>query len=493
MTARRWMALAGVVLALSGCWRRAQTPEQKWEQELKAATGAHSMWYRFTFEAEYQGKPFKIDQMVNCTRSVVSGGSLGQSPDAVISEGHPMSAAARMADGSQVLVRIPNMCPRYRKFVKMKDGGWGTVPGWKSRGPHAVIPLVIWSDKMPKPDRIESYVAKDYYEQRDARIKNPRGFLDLWPVGQYPKNYVAVLKQENALTRYPNPFINPALNPNGRGKGRDGRFHGKGGSFSAYAIVPAVNDNDWIRKWAPVEEASDAHVLVPRDDVVLIKDTSKAFFLSPDPAFVHPRYFAYRLPQTGEYNPLSSEPKFVTVRCVSVAVANLQMGLPGMSDLPLDADDIGSEYPDLVREGVTGLNASVNALQRRELAGREQRMRNCYAQLGKLRSFDIINGRLDASHSLPGVIVYHRWIGEAETPGGEPPLSKDFLASGAYVPNGAIYRLRINGSNVDYALGGAKHDEILAPFFEDKKSREWLTIIGGDEVFFFGKQENSGY
>ena len=502
--------LASATLALVSCSRLA--PSEK-ENELEAATGDKAMWYRYTFEAEYQGEPFKIDQMVTCVSSIISGGGLGQSPDSVITEARPMSAAAKMADGSQILVRIPNMCGRYRKFEYEPDekypdnpaaGSWGYKRGWKSRGPHSVIPLVIWSDKMPRPDIIESYVAAEYYQHPDARITNPKGTLDLWPVGQYPKNYKEVLQQEVALPRYPNPFINPALSPNGKGKGRDGQYHGVGDNYAAYTITPVVNYNQWVQKYGQLSKqygrAKAVGKALPDTQGVFIEalnDRATSAPMQADGDFTHPRFRAFTGVGGGgqnyeQFGAIESEPTFVTSDCVGIAFVKLLLGKPNMSTFPLDAKDYGSVMPDLVRVGSSdGKHPDARARH----FNREQRERNCQAQLGKMRSFDIINGRLDASRSMPGMIVSRKWHGESERPYLDT-FSRSFLASGAIQRVGDIFifRLRIEGVNIDYPLLGRKvYDSPYPVMFEDKNSGQWYIINTTGDSFFIGEGEDSVY
>ena len=508
---RRFLAcvmLTSIVVTSSSCHsRRLPTTQEELAQAVAAATGKNAMWYRFTFEANYRGTPFKIDQMVTCIRSVISGGSLGQSPDSVISEARPMTAAVQMADGSQVLVRIPNMCDRYRKYERLREfddpkqqhnpndfGTWGYMPGWKSHGPHPVLPLVIWSDKLPKPDRSESYVAREYYQQPGARIRNPEGFVELWPAGKYPQNYLAVLKQETALPRYPNPMINPALDPNGRGGARDGRYHGQGETYGAITIVPVVNFNAFVRQYADLareyRRRSGTNEPMPDTKGITLTDSwTEPKPLDADPTFVHPRFAAYR-DRNPEFPSLEAEKSFVTSECVAKAVGGLMLGEPGMSELPYDAADWGSDVPDRVRMGIyEGARPDMRA----KYAGKQARQRNCYAQLAKLKSFEIVDGRLDATQALPGVIVYRKWFGELVGMK-KRAFSKAFLASGTIDPLGNVFRLRLAGINLDYPLNGPKRDQSYYPvIFEDKKTSQWFQVATYGDVFFTGQGENNQF
>lgn len=492
------------VFTLIGCGpNRVPLPQENLAQAVAVATGKNAMWYRFTFEAEYSGRPLKIDQMVTCVRSVVSGGSLGQSPDSVILEAQPMSAAAQMYDGSQVLIRIPDMCSRLRKYERIASpddryptfrGVWGYKPGWKSQGSLSVLPLVIWSDKVPRPDRIESYVARGYYDQEEARIKNPKGVLDLWPAGKYPQNYLAVLKQANALPRYPNPMINPGLDQRGPGKGRDGRYHGTGETYGAFTLVPVTNFNAWVRDFAALardyRRSKMANASPPETKGLTLTDSwNEPKPLDPDPRFIHPRFAAYR-DRKPSFASLEAEKSFVTSACVSEAVGGLMLGKPGMSDLPYDAEDWGSDVPDRVRLGIyEGARPDMRA----KYFGKQALQRNCYAQLGKLKSFDIVGGRLDASRALPGVIVYRKWFGEAVGLK-KRAFSKSFMNSGVIGPIGNAFRFQVAGTVLEHPLNGPKRDQSYYPMiFEDKKTKRWFQVATYGDAFFSGKNENSQF
>ena len=390
MIARRNLTLTLLAIATlvsGGCSLLGASDEEK---ALQAATNDKAMWYRFTFEAEYQDKPFKIDQVVNCTRSVQSGGSLGQSPDTVIFEGYPRTAAAKMADGSQVLLRIPNMCRRYRAFVSEPNvAGVRILPGWRSRGPHPVIPMVVWSDRTTNPTRVESYVARGYYAHPQARIKNPKGFLDLWPVGKYPENAAEILKAPEAQPYYPHPWVNPKRDPNGRGKGRDGKYHG---NFASYSIIPIDDPIEGFKKHAASGNA---------------RISNQAQLKSPelkDKVREDENFIFYGGQSSGDtLRDYAADPSYIPASCVSLAFSRLATGAPGMSDFPYDPEDWASTWPLDVRTPGQNLHTPENIAL---LNSRQQRMRNCYARLGQLRSFSVVNGHLDDSGALPGAMVY---------------------------------------------------------------------------------------
>jgi hypothetical protein len=390
MIGRRHLALAlltGATLILGGCSQLGLSDEEK---AFQSATNDKAMWYRFTFEAEYGGKPFKIDQMVNCTRSVQSGGSLGQSPDTHIHEGYPRTAAAKMADGSQVLVRIPNMCRRYRAYeLKLGYAGVSILAGWQSRGPHPIVPMVVWSDSTTKPTRLESYVARAYYAHPKARIKNPKGSLDLWPVGKYPDNAKEILNTPEAQPYYPHPWVNLDRDPDGRGKGRDGKYHGK---FATYFTIPIDDPIEGFKK-----HAASANARISQN--TQLRAPELKYQVREDENFIF-----YEGQSSGDrLHNYASDPTYIPASCVSLAFSRLITGAPGMSDFPYDPEDWASTWPLDVRTPGTEFHTPGNIAL---LNSREQRTRNCYARLGQLRSLSVVNGHLDDSGALPGAMVY---------------------------------------------------------------------------------------
>jgi hypothetical protein len=217
-----------------------------------------------------------------------------------------------------------------------------------------------------------------------------------------------------------------------------------------------------------------------------------------DIEFAHPRFRAFSNVGLGgtnfeKFHAMESEPTFITSECVETAFANLLLGKPNMSTFPLDAKDYGSVMPDLVRVGRSdGKHPDARARH----FNREQRERNCQAQLGKLRSFDIIDGRLDASGSMPGVIVYRKWHGGKNIGPKLDAFSKSFLASGTIYSEGniAMFRIRIAGTDIDYPLRGKKsYDSSYPTVFEDKNSGQWFVVRNNGDSFFIGEGENSGY
>jgi hypothetical protein len=462
-------------MLLSGCgWLNDRA-------EYEAATGPNAMWYRFTFEAEYQGKPFKIDQMVTCQRGVVSGGSLGQSPNTPVHQGHPKTAAAKMQDGSQILVRIPNMCKTMRaynvermklEYAPYKEATVRYRQGWRSRGPHEMIPFVIWSDSITKPERVEQYVARAYYAHPEARVKNPKGSLDLWPVGKYPENAAAVLKQDDALPFYPHPNINPELGPNSRGRGRDGDYHGKWPKFVTFSIIPV---DDPIRAWEKYAQGMIA------ENESLVDDLATPGIGKP--VYEDKNFVVYT--RTGPSTVTYPDPNYVSAQCNgSFGVA---IGKSLEEDVNSDPRSVGARTPD-----TEIYNSPNNPKLREEILLKEQNTLHCMKAQDNLRSHEIINGRFDASRSLPGVLVYGKW-GPSPYEHKSDTKELERLGMHALVKNkwgNIVKRLkfRIDGMDIngDFAL---YRDWRL---IKNKKTGQWYSFLASSTMFV-GEGENSGF
>lgn len=453
------LVAACVLLAVAGCGGRRLTAEESFAAALKAATGPSGMWYHFSFEAVYRGKPFKIEQLVTCQSRVISGGSLGQSPDTVVSEGHPKTAAAKMQDGSQILVRIPNMCRRYRAYATEPGvAGVHFIKGWRSPGPHAVIPLVTWSDNVTAPEQIESYVAADYYTQREARLRHPKGSLVFWPAGKIPANAEAILRQKDALPFYPHPNVNPALGEASRGGGRDGHYHGAWPQFSAFVIVPTNDPEDAWSKYDRLLPKAAQH------DAPLSKPALETADI---------RWHDW-IDQDYDY-------PYVSGDCLWRSLAKLLAGAPAMSAFLYDPEDHASAYPIHARMPGQQVQTPEN-LDRVERL--ESKMRLCYAQLGKLRSLDIVDGRLDPARATPGIIVYRKWGSNAAS---ERPRSK---------PNNVlIERGAADSDGIRYRIEGVEFSRYPLPYgalLKLKASGEWYYLARITEMFG-AEGENGGF
>lgn len=384
---------AGAAALLGGCGDGNLTPAEELDRMVEASTGDEAMWYRFAFSGEYQGKPFKIDQMVTCTRSVQSGGSLGQSPDTHVHRGYPTNAAARMSDGSQVLVRIPNMCTRHRKYRHRPNvSGVEFLDGWQSPGPHEVLPLVIWTDNTTSPEQVESYVARTYYDLPEARIKNPKGSVELWSIGKVPKNADPILRKSKALPFYPDPYVNPRRGPNSRGGGYDGNYHGAWPEFTTFNIVPI---DDPLAAWDRYYEGLKKEIVPSEWERSHILSRAK-------PSFEDENFVMWE--GDGE-SQIDQKTPYVSASCVLTAFLGLTNGLPLIVGPSLERTILGR---DAINARTPGTEAYREGwITRVEIS--EQRKRDCVARLGQLRSFQIVDGRFDPSRSMPGVQVYGKW------------------------------------------------------------------------------------
>jgi hypothetical protein len=459
-----------MVSALGGC---GMLDGYKQEQ---AATGPDAMWYRFTFEAEYQGKPFNIDQMVSCQRGVVSGGFLGQSPDTETHEGHPKTAAAKMADGSQILIRIPNMCNQQRAFTKKPDQPFTRfVDGWRSRGPHEIIPLVIWTDNITKPERIEAYVARAYYAHPDARVKAPKGQVELWPLGKYPENYEGVLKQEDVLPFYPHPNVRP------KDTEKYSRYYGKWSQFTTFEITPISDPIKAWEKYAP-DIVKNGNELVQKK----FKDPGLGKPLYEDENFIVYRELGHDYVSAYGVMP---DPDYISASCIREGVSYLMGGRPVIMGPSLAKDTyINIDYR------VPGTELYNDTEAQRVVRARHQNKLNCFAALDNLRSHEIIEGRFDASRSLPGLLVYGKW-GQSNSYNAFPSDSRALEELGMieftkdkWGKAQKYLRFRIDGIAINGEFGNYGDWTLI----KNKKTGQWYHYLASSSLFH-GQRESSGF
>jgi len=452
-----------VTATLSGC-DRSMTPEEKAErarkdaaQALADAASPESMWYRFTFKVDYEGKPIKFDQMVYCPRRSFSGGRYGQVPSYSIRQQHPMTIAKKMDDGSQVLVRIPDMCKRYRNYKL----GEGFQNGWISEGPFETMPYVIWSNSYPRPDRIEGYVSPSYYNHPDARLKNPNGQVHLLPVGSYPKNYADILKQEHAIPYSPDPWINPDV-PNANWSSRSGYYHDTEDQFLSFYQIPIVDMNAYVEKYK---------------DTAKMQGKPKPYSLETE--FSDSNFAAYNVASSSPIPDFAiNDLNYISYGCVSRAMSSNLAGVPMKTNMPLDPEDIGSEIAVTAR--IKGSPDSNDPKVAALLEFEKQKQANCQDRLAQLKSYEIVNGRFNAAGAMPGVAVYRRWGGTKES------LKK----AGLVTDQG--YKMTVDGHDFTYEV--VVYGETISPLMllENKNTGQWY-MLRNLKFFFTGEGENNRF
>ena len=376
-------------VALSACQQAnppRSAPNDVAAELERVASDPNAMWYHFKFEAEYQGKPFKLDQFVHCGLTEISGGSFGATPAITTRGMQPLTVGRPLPDGSYVIVRIPDLCLRYRNYRAGIDEGSGSrLPGWKSRGPLEVLPLVIWNDRRPNTTRVESYISPSYYSESGARFGRPRSTVSFMPVGYRPPNAIAILQQHSYTSYDPDPTINPATGK--RWKGSVDRAPGEE-RFAAYAIIPINDLNAYAERFVtkPFKKIDEAGGI----------------------GFVRYAYWT----STGNDGPLAVQPDYHSPRDLDVCIRDFQMGVPDLSSMPPDPFDYGyvtQSERERKDEGQQAIEATrsgrtfISRADRRALLN--ERKRKCFNRLGATKSFDLRDGMLTTAGAVSGALV----------------------------------------------------------------------------------------
>jgi len=416
---------------LSGCYAKA-TQSQRSAMVLKQATGPTAMWYRFSFKAQYQGDPVKFDQYVFCAAARTPYGSAhGNNANPVTIRPQPETAAKTMSDGSQLLIRIPNMCEKYR-MAKNNDnrtnkdiakGPYGR-PGWLSRGPFQTIPLVIWSDKTPiddrletQPERVEAYFGRAYYNDPKARIKELDSSIELMPIGYFPPNYEAVLTQKRA---YPTLRYFTTNIYNKKQESHD-YMRGIHPEFRAYYISPISDLNAYAEKYKDVGKFREVKVGDQKWEKKWVSSAPDK--PEEESSFGHAEVSIFNSSQYDSGDIGEDESSHLMPNWQSKCIKKLKSGHPLYTNIPNKPGDNGFLAEEFYRKGSDSYSRSIK--------GRAESYRKqviCFENLNRLQSFDIVDGRLDTSPNIPGMIVYHRW--QRPFPSGQSyngiPYSPDF-------------------------------------------------------------------
>jgi len=402
----------------------------------KAASGPKAMWYRVQFEADYGTQRVKVDQMVTCTTALISGGFLGQSPDSVVTEAYPKTAGVDLADGSRVVVRVPDMCRRNRAF-RTVNGDSRMTRGWEEVGSFDVMPLVIWSERSRDPERMESYISRDYYQHPEARFKNAKGTLTLWEVGRIPENVREILSAPPFEPFSPNPWVNPkklgkaTIEEQLRGNDRDARYHGKGPRYAAYTIT----EIDSIEKWWAKYLDQAQRIGFPLENVRNKPEADQKY--EAEELSVWPNVFI-----GGQE---VGDPDFVYANCPNQYIHDLMVGVPRMSDLPFNSQDGGAIFSGIT---ISEDGPYVPDYKNPDYRLRAMQWRACAKRAAQTRTFDIIDGHFDASKAIPGVLVYRKW-GNDYHEGGTAFRIPALFEQGVQVgERPSFFNLRINGKTI---------------------------------------------
>lgn len=453
------------------------------QANLALAIGETAMWYRFTFTANYRGAPFSFDQYVHCGVRTISGGPFGSAPAVTNRVMYPRTVGRRMADGSYVVIRVPDMCQSNRA----QDAQGAKQVGWASRGPYEVLPMVVWNDRRPETTVVEQYVARGYYTQPGARITDPRGSVELMPVGFHPANYQEVLDQPEWSATDPDENVDPAT-----GKRYDNSYASNSNGLAAFYTVPTV---DMAAALARLDESPEKiareldiarieNMADPTNQVRLYIEGAKKDLgvtdggtVAPEPAEgpTDPQVTLYSNSRDYDVKPLSFDPAYLPSEAIGQCIASLEAGVPVLSNVPSGRD---------AAAGLLNPQWVTRALAR-AAAERERSVAAC-AQLDRLVSYDVRNGRLDAAGAIPGAIVRRQWrlIGPASTP---TQLEESGAARRVFNNRRAFdYRFRFGAAEADlrlteprYILHDRANGRWLALFFDRRRIVSDRSVEGG--------------
>jgi hypothetical protein len=426
---------AVAVLTISACGPTPPTPEERAAQAIADASSPESMWYRYSFEGDYQGEPIKLEQMVYCPIRSFSGGSLGQSTGFSVRAQHPMTVAQQMGDGSQVLIRIPDVCQRFRAYKE----GEGYQQGWESPQVIDVLPYVIWSDAYPDASRIEAYVSPAYYDHSEARLAIKSSQVHLLPLGSYPDDFEDVVRTNHAL-----PYlVNPPLDEYS-GNQHWLRYHRQQDSLNEFVslfVVPISDLNSYGRQF-----------MLDRPEL------ERNYILDEEEGFSDPVFAAYdevSAPTSG-----TSDPAFVSHDCVSTQLDDILGGQPLQTSMPYDRlEPSWYKNPGIVQSWEEG----------------QARKANCRDRLAQLRSFEIVEGRFDASQSVPGAMVFNRWGRNPADEGDEVRFGPLKLQQMSVVGRQG-YKMTLDGQKFTYKINdkaGYVQSNII---LKNKSSDQWYMI-----------------
>ncbi|MDB5579875.1 MAG: hypothetical protein JWR80_5051 [Bradyrhizobium sp.] len=414
---------AGVAfLSLSGCTQSTD------------ANGAHQrnnvaleMWYQFSFQAEYEGRPVKFDQMVSCGVPGDGAASSGNSAPPTMPRQHPVTIGKPMADGSFLVVRVPSLCMFNRRYApNMPERS--PLPAWRSPGPITILPLVVWNDRRPRTTRIESYVSEAYYKQPRARVRNPHGTVTFMPPSFKPPNRAAVLAQKDVGAYGDLSYLDPKT---GKRKGQllDG--------FQLWALVPISNLNEYR---AAVFENSVSSYTWPRIE-----------------SFKNPRFALYAGNEAGAETPVRGGPDFSSPMMMHRCLMNFISGDPNISNLPPDPHEFdyftlfhsqAKEENLAAKRAEVSVRPFISHAQVRKIQIAQKV--TCNHRLNEVRTLTIVGNYLDSGVEVPGSLVY---------------LFEKWHDMNSFGRSGGL-RLRLDGGVLD-------RDAII----EDKRTGKWYHAL----------------
>ena len=464
------IAVAGLLGLAGGCNRSpAEVAEEAKQRNAELGGGPTAMWYRFTFAATYGKQPFRFDQYVLCGLHTVAGGPFGSTPSVTSRSMYPRTTGRRMADGSYIVIRIPDLCDTNRAI----DAGGVKQVGWASRGPFEVLPMVIWNDRRPQTTIVEQYVARGYYKQPGARITNPRGSVELMPVGFHPANYEAVLEQPEWSTTDPDENTDPAT-----GKRFRNVYASTGNGLVAFYTVPTVDmatalarfdePPEKIAREVDVAGIDDLQTEAVNQTAIYLREAKRYMGLAENESIVlkpvkgplDEAVSVYQDSERYEVEPFTYDPTYLPPHAIYGCLFNLRSGFPVLSNVPTDQDaTAGLLNPRWVARAVVKAKAW------------RTRSNAACALLDRLVSYDIRNGRLDAAGAIPGAIVRRQWHQTNEP--GKPSLLERAGVAYRFGREGlaGAYRFRLGSTNVDLRPDGP------ISILHDRANGRWLALF----------------
>ena len=483
---------------LSACGKR--TSEDQLQQVLKQASSPNSMWFRLAFRAEYEGKPVKFDQYVYCgyarTPYMSAQGGTASPARPITKRLQPETIAKTMDDGSQLLLRVPDVCDWHRsnehKARKGQPQDPFGRPHWLSLGSFKVLPLVVWSDKAPvgndnstQPERVELYVGQGYYKNASARLKKPSGSVTFMKAGFIPQNFEKIITQKRVFPslRYQTTNIYT------KKKEYSDWISGMHPEFEAYYILPMSNvkayyeknknfgrlDQDayGTKRWVDLAPEEPKEIIDQKSEFFSFYEYDEDFEKHGDP--IDPTYLSPRRAQN----------------CLWQMVSE---GDPSYTNIPDITEDI--RFRNQWFAGETYVGEDFEHKREREDQNNRiiARRESCLKNLDNVRSFDVINGRLDPSSSLPGMIVFHRW--KRVDPNSDTNFYNgvkygyrffpEFLMKNGVVKNHDIKKLKYQYRFNQIEFENEYLDQIL---MEDKNNNWYILRTSGWPLSFYLSEE----
>lgn len=466
-----FLAVVALATMVGGCGMASREYRERKAREANVALagGPTAMWYRFRFAGTYRGDRFLFNQYVHCGLRTIPGGAFDSAPATTNRAMYPRTVGRKMADGSYVVVRVPDMCRTYRAI----DAGQLMQAGWESRGPFEVLPLVIWNDRRPQTTTIERYVARGYYTQPGARITDPRGSVELMPAGFHPADYEAILAQPEFATTDPEENTDPRT-----GKRFRNVYASNNNGLVGFYTVPTAD------MAAALARLDDPPGKIARDvDLARIEQLQAGAIEEVQADIRHTRAYlgvpagqpATLKPAAGptgadiamyedsryyDDDPFTYDPTYLPPMALWRCIADLAAGVPVMSTVPIGrGPSAGLLHPMWIARALA-----------RETIARQRGAAACEA-LVRLVSYDVRDGRLDATGAIPGAIVRRQW---QLTGSPSSPTQLERLGAARRVFNDRRlfdYHFRFGAADADLRLEEPRY------ILHDRKDGRWLALF----------------